>query len=54
MFIKWLVLGKGGVYDVGREPTNSLDNAVSVAMAHWKGDHRAFVAAQFFLERVIL
>ena len=29
MFFKWLVLGKGGVDDVGREPTDSSDNAVA-------------------------
>jgi len=33
MFFKWLVLGKGGVDDVGREPAGSSDNAVLVAMA---------------------
>ena len=33
MFLKWLLLGKGD--DVGREPADSSDNAVSVAMAHW-------------------
>ena len=32
MFFKWLVLGKGGVDDVGREPAESSDNAVSVYM----------------------
>jgi len=34
MFSKWLVLGKGGVDVVGREPADSSDNAVSVAMVH--------------------
>ena len=52
MFFKWLVLGKGGVDDVGREPADSSDNAVSVAMAHWNVEHRAF-AVSIFLERVI-
>jgi len=33
MFFKWLVLGKGGVGDVGRELADSSDNAVSIAMA---------------------
>jgi hypothetical protein len=33
MFFKWLVLGKGVVDDVGHEPANSSDNAVSVAVA---------------------
>ena len=35
MFFKWLVLGKGGVDDVGCEPAHTSHNAVSVAMAHW-------------------
>jgi hypothetical protein len=48
MFFKWLVLGKGGVDDVGREPADSSDNAVSVAMAHWNVQHRAFAIKQFF------
>jgi len=43
MFFEWLVLGKGG-----REPADSSDNAVSVAMAHWDVDHRVFVVEQFF------
>jgi hypothetical protein len=34
MFFKWLVLGKGGVDDVGLQPADSSDSAVSVAMAH--------------------
>ena len=34
LFFKWLVLGKRGADDVGREPADSSDNAVSVAMAH--------------------
>jgi len=32
MFCKWLVLGKSGVDDFGREPADSSDNAVSVAI----------------------
>jgi len=47
MFFKWLVLGKGGVDDVGREPADSSDNAVSVAMAHWNVEHRVFAVEQF-------
>jgi len=43
MFFEWLVLGKGG-----REPADSSDNAVSVAMAHWDVDHRVFVVGRFF------
>jgi len=50
MFFKWLVLGKCRVDDVGREPADSLDNAVSVAM---NLEHRVFVAERFFLETVI-
>jgi len=53
MFFKWLVIGKGGVDDVGREPTDSSDNAVSVAMAHWNVERRVFAVEQFFLETVI-
>jgi len=53
MFFKRLVLGKGGVDDVGREPADSSDNAVSVAMAHWNVEHRVFAVEQFFLETVI-
>jgi len=53
MFFKWLVLGKGAVDDVGREPADSSDNAVSVAMAHWNVEHRVFAVGQFFLETVI-
>jgi hypothetical protein len=34
MFLKWLVLGKGGVDDVGFEPADSSDSAVSVALVH--------------------
>jgi hypothetical protein len=52
MFFKWLVLGKGGVADVRREPADSSDNAVSVAMAHWNVQHRVFDVEQF-LETVI-
>jgi len=33
MFFKWLVLGKGGVDDIGQESVDSSDNAVSVDMA---------------------
>ena len=54
MFFKWLVLGKGEVVDVGREPADSSDNAVSVAMAHWSVEYRVFTVEQvFFLETVI-
>jgi len=52
MFFEWLVLGKGGVGDVGCEPADSSDNAVSVAMVHWELEHRVFAIAQF-LETVI-
>jgi len=48
MFFKWLVLGKGGVDDVGREPADSSDNAVSVAMVHWNVENRVFAVEQFF------
>jgi len=48
MFFKWLVLGKSGVEDVGREPADSSDNAVLVAMAHWNVQHRVFAVEQFF------
>jgi len=48
MFFKWLVLGKGGVDEVGRETADSSDNAVSVAMVHWKIEHRVFAVEQFF------
>jgi hypothetical protein len=48
MFIKWLVLSKGGVDDVGREPVDSSDNAVSVAMVHWNVEHHVFAVEQFF------
>jgi len=47
VFFKWLVLGKGGVDDV-REPADSSDSAVSVAMAHWNVEHRVFAAEKFF------
>jgi hypothetical protein len=53
MFFKWLALGKGGVDDVGREPADSSDNAVSIAMAHLNVEHRVFAVEQFFLETVI-
>jgi len=48
MFFKWLVLGKGGDIDVGREPADSSDNAVSVAMAQWNVVHHVFAVEQFF------
>jgi hypothetical protein len=48
MFFKWLVLGKGGVDDIGHEPADSSDNAVSVAMAHWNIEHCVFAIKQFF------
>ena len=48
MFFKWLVLGKGVVDDVGREPADSSDSAVSLAMAHWNVQHRVFAVEQFF------
>jgi len=41
MFFEWLVLGKGG-----REPADSSDNAVSVAMAHWDVELRVFAVEQ--------
>jgi hypothetical protein len=47
MFYKWLVLGEGGVDDVGREPADSSDGAVSVAMAHWNVEHHVFAVEQF-------
>ena len=37
-----------GVDDVGREPADRSDNAVSVAMAHWNVEHRVFAVEQFF------
>jgi hypothetical protein len=48
IFFTWLVLGKGGVEDVGCESADSSDNAVSVAMAHWNVEHRVFTVEQFF------
>ena len=48
MFFRCLVLGKGGVDDVGREPVDSSDNAVSVAMVPWNVEHRVFAVEQFF------
>ena len=48
MFFKWIVLGKGGVDDVGLGPADSSVNAVSVAMAHWNVAQRVFVLEQFF------
>jgi len=53
MFFKWIVLGKVGADDVGRELADSSDNAVSVAMVHWNTEHHVFVVEQFFLETVI-
>jgi hypothetical protein len=47
-FFKWLVLGKGGVDDIGHEPADSSDNAVSGAMVHWNVEHRVFAVEQFF------
>jgi len=47
MFFKWLVLGNGRVDDVGLQPEDSSDNAVSVAMAHWNVEHRVFAVEQF-------
>ena len=47
MFFKWLVLGKGGVDDVGHEPADSSENAVSVAMAHCNVEHCVFAVEQF-------
>ena len=46
MFFKRLVLGKGGVDDVGCEPADSSDNAVSVAMTHWNVEHRVLAVEQ--------
>ena len=53
MFFKWLVHGKCGVDDVGREPADSSDNAVSVTMEHWNVGHRVFAVEQVFLKTVI-
>jgi hypothetical protein len=47
MSFKWLVLGKGGVDDVGREPADSSGSAVSVTMTHWNVEHRVFAVEQF-------
>jgi len=47
-FFKWLVLGKGGVDDIGHEPADSSDNAVSGATVHWNIGHRVFAVEQFF------
>jgi len=52
MFFEWLVLDKGGVDDVGLEPADSSDNAVSVAMVHWNVQHCVFAIEQF-LQHVI-
>jgi hypothetical protein len=46
MFLKWLV-GRRGVDDVGREPADCSDNAVSVAMALWNVERRVFVVEKF-------
>jgi hypothetical protein len=48
MFFKWLVLGKGGVDDIGRELADKSDNAVLVAVAHWNVEHCVFAVEQFF------
>jgi len=48
MLFKWVVLGNGGVDDVEREPADSSDSAVSVAMVHWNVQHRVFAVEQFF------
>jgi hypothetical protein len=48
MFFKWLVLGEGGVDDVGRELADKSDNAVSVAMAHWNVEHCVYAVEQVF------
>ena len=48
MFFKWLVLGKGGVEEVGHELADSSNNAISVAMVHWNVEHRVFAVEQFF------
>jgi len=48
MFFKWLVLGKYGVDEVGREPADSSDNAVSVVMVHWNVEHRVFAVERFY------
>ena len=40
LLFKWLILGKGGVDDVGHGPAESSDSAVSVAMAHWNVEYR--------------
>ena len=46
-FFKRLVLVKGGVDDVGREPAYSSDNAVLVAMAHWNVERRVFAVEHY-------
>ena len=48
MFFKWLVLSKGGIDDVGHEPADSSNNAVSVAMVHWNAEQRVFTVEQIF------
>ena len=47
LFFIWLVLGKSGVDDVGHEPVDSSDNAVSVVMAHWNVEHRVFAVGLY-------
>jgi hypothetical protein len=48
MFFRWLVLGKGGVDDIGREPADSSDSGVSVTMVHWNVEYHVFAVEQFF------
>jgi hypothetical protein len=48
MFFTWLVLGKGGVDDLGREPAYSTDNAISVAMMRWNVGQSVFAVEQLF------
>jgi hypothetical protein len=48
MFFKWLVLGKAGIDDLGREPADSIDNEISVAMARWNIELRVFAVEYFF------
>jgi hypothetical protein len=52
MFFKWLVLGKGGVDNVGHEPADSSDNAVFIAMTHWNKSIVCLPSSSF-LETVI-
>ena len=51
MFFKRLVLSKGGVGDFGREPADSSDNAVSVAMANCNAQRRVFAVEKFFFKK---